>query len=242
MRITGTLTSIGDHYLADGPNNLDTYELDVTAAKGVFITATADILRAAIPLLNATVDIYPHPVDGLRPGECTPENYAHALARLAHTEDHLAREVRSSQALLERSAALERTFVNMQGTINELVRQNDALRQSASDAAMEAQGRVAEWEVSFKLDAAKRTIATLTAKQAEQERLMTGYRVKYHEADRALRQAQADIEAMAPRLSQLRQAAHKHGMSWEEIAAAIAPRDDEEDDERGRDEEGNALA
>lgn len=64
----------------------------------------------AIGMIGTTVDIYPHPVNGLVAGECTPEHYAHALARLAHAEevsptaDHLAREVRSSQAL---AAALE---------------------------------------------------------------------------------------------------------------------------------------
>lgn len=37
-------------------------------------------------------------------------------------------------------AERDRTIVNMQGTINELVRQADALRQQASDAAMEIEG------------------------------------------------------------------------------------------------------
>jgi len=88
MRITGTFSYI-DHDLND-----ETWAL-------VIKVADAEAVKHASNLLCATVDIYPHPVDGLRLGECTPENYAHALARLAHAEDHLAREVRSSQALLD---------------------------------------------------------------------------------------------------------------------------------------------
>ena len=88
MRITGTLHSTGT-----------IHECGDQIVHGILITADDETLRAASNLLCATVDIYPHPVNGLVAGECTPENYAHALARLAHAEDHLAREVRSSQAL-----------------------------------------------------------------------------------------------------------------------------------------------
>lgn len=108
MRITGTL------------HGIDTYEktFDLTRGgevvgtavnyhHGILITADDETLRAASNLLCATVDIYPHPVNGIVAGECTPENYAHALARLAHAEDHLAREVRSSQALADSNRALE---------------------------------------------------------------------------------------------------------------------------------------
>jgi hypothetical protein len=63
----------------------------------------------------------------------------------------------------------------MQGTINELVRQNDDLR-AANDAHLVSRH-------------------ALAAKQAEQERLMTAYRVQYHEADRALRRAEVDLGA-----------------------------------------------
>lgn len=88
MRITGTLHSVGT-----------IHECGDQIVHGILIVADDETLRAASNLLCATVDIYPHPVNGLVAGECTPENYAHALARLAHTEDHLARETRSSQAL-----------------------------------------------------------------------------------------------------------------------------------------------
>ena len=100
MRITGTLQTIGTiHKCGD------------ETVTGILIIANDDTLRAAGGLLYATVDIYPHPVDDPTPSgmqgwtkptapQCTPENYAHALARLAHAEDHLAREVRSSQALI----------------------------------------------------------------------------------------------------------------------------------------------
>jgi len=155
MRITGTLHGIDTYekttdITADGVGGTA-----VTFTRGLLITADDDTLRAASNLLCATVDIYPHPVNGLVRGECTPENYAHALARLAHAEDHLAREVRSSQALAERSqhyqglladtakamsariaeleADRDRTIVNMQGTIDELVRQLDAAKVEASE-------------------------------------------------------------------------------------------------------------
>jgi len=156
MRITGTLQTIGDITTCENYPQEFHDDLNFHNVKGLLIvTADDETLRAASDLLCATVDIYPHPKDGLGRGECTPENYAHALARLTHAEDHLAREVRSSQALAERSqhyqglladtakamsariseleADRDRAIVNMQGTINELVRQNDALRQSVSD-------------------------------------------------------------------------------------------------------------
>lgn len=149
MRITGTLHSIGHHQiLADA--SLDDRPSRFT---GILITADEATLRAASNLLCATVDIYPHPVNELVAGECTPENYAHAMARLAHAEassptaDHLSREVRSSQALIENLATLEAQH------------------------------------------------AALLAKQAGQERLLSIYRTKYHEADHTLQQAHADLAA-----------------------------------------------
>ena len=122
MRITGTLHTIGtihicENYRSDAP-------VELTEVQGILIsTGDKETHEAMCNLISSTVDIYPHPVNGLVAGECTPENYAHALARLAHAEDHLAREVRSSQALGERIAGRDRTICNMQGTINELVRQ-----------------------------------------------------------------------------------------------------------------------
>ena len=104
MRITGTLHNIGPHYLA---NSEHPRQVAMTPITGILITTDDETLRAASNLPCATVDIYPHPVNGLVAGECTPENYAHALARLAHAEDHLAREVRSSQALADSNRALE---------------------------------------------------------------------------------------------------------------------------------------
>ena len=103
MRITGTLHSIGHHrVLMPGTNTSGMNEADMLKNfDGVLVNTEAK----AIGMIGTTVDIYPHPVNGLVAGECTPENYAHALARLAHTEDHLARETRSSQAL---AVALEK--------------------------------------------------------------------------------------------------------------------------------------
>ena len=100
MRITGTLHTIGSiTTCANYPQEFYD-DLNFETVQGILITSDDDeTLRAASNLLCATVDIYPHPVNGLVAGECTPENYAHALARLTHTEEHLAREVRSSQAL-----------------------------------------------------------------------------------------------------------------------------------------------
>lgn len=97
MRITGTLHSTGT-----------IHECGDQIVHGILITADDETLRAASNLLCATVDIYPPPVNGLVAGECTPENYAHALARLAHAEDHLAREARSSQALAAKQKEQER--------------------------------------------------------------------------------------------------------------------------------------
>ena len=113
MRITGTLHGIDTYEKTfDLTRDGEVVGTAVNYHHGILITADDETLRAASDLLCATVDIYPHPVNGLVAGECTPENYAHALARLAHAEevsptaDHLAREVRSSQAL---AAALEET-------------------------------------------------------------------------------------------------------------------------------------
>ena len=106
MRITGTLHTIGtihicENYRSDAP-------VELTEVQGILIsTGDKETHEAMCNLISSTVDIYPHPVNGLVAGECTPENYAHALARLAHAEDHLAREVRSSQALADSNRALE---------------------------------------------------------------------------------------------------------------------------------------
>jgi hypothetical protein len=107
MRITGTLTTTGTFHICENYPQEFHDDLHIESTAGIFITADDETLRAASNLPCATVDIYPHPVNGLVAGECTPENYAHALARLAHTEDHLAREVRSSQALADSNRALE---------------------------------------------------------------------------------------------------------------------------------------
>lgn len=113
MRITGTLHSIGTH------------EIDGEEFNGILIATDDETKRAASVLLFATVDIYPHPVDGLASSTCTPENYAHALARLAHAEDHLAREVRSSQALVDGTRVLERALKRAQDDLQHAERLND---------------------------------------------------------------------------------------------------------------------
>ena len=107
MRITGTLHGIDTYEkTSDLTRDGEVVGTAVNYHHGILITSDDETLRAASNLLYATVDIDPHPVNGLVAGECTPENYAHALARLAHAEevsptaDHLAREVRSSQALM----------------------------------------------------------------------------------------------------------------------------------------------
>lgn len=111
MRITGTLHSVGT-----------IHECGDQIVHGILIVADDETLRAASNLLYATVDIYPYPVNGLVASECTPENYAHALARLAHTEDHLAREVRSSQALAakQKEQGRQLTSARAQSRIAEL--------------------------------------------------------------------------------------------------------------------------
>jgi len=302
MRITGIIRSIGDHDICENYPQEFHDDLNFDAVKGIVITCGDDTLRSASNLLCATVDIYPHPVDGLQPGECTPENYAHALARLAHAEDHLAREVRSSQAAhdiirrleataKERAASdaeearrselaadaksaawikyldlrkqirraaeekrpdadvhalvnealtlahahdldpttleleearrtideRERTITNMQGTINELVRQNDDLR-AANDAHLVSRH-------------------ALAAKQAEQERLMTAYRVKYHEADRALRKAEADLDALCTaKADEADEADDNADDTHAETNALAAQMAQDLEDERGRED------
>lgn len=175
MRITGTLYS----HIAHG--NL-----------GAFIQLSEDEVQKVGRFVGATVDIYPHPVNGLA-GECTPEHYAHALARLAHTEDHLAREVRSSQAL---AAALEAA----QAGIGELT------------------SLVSEYRKNRELHRQLLTIAEGSAAKYEQ---------KYLEASRALGEARAVLDSM-------NLANARHMADGEEC--------DGDPDERGRDENGNALA
>lgn len=325
MRITGTLHTIGGITTCDHNTDPDGPEYIFENLQGVIITTDDDdALRAASNLLCATVDIYPHPVDGLQPGVCTPERYAHALARLAHTEDHLAREVRSSQAAMAALETMRSDFRACVDTrdefaakcdefaavankrndyIDELLRRLESIgeraatletaakERAASDAEearrreLDADAKSAAWTkyldlrkqirraaedkrpdaevhalmnealtisrehdldpTTLELEEARRTIdalhaqialtpkdiadaqriinivsldnervtkenlelrvengalriakAALAGKQAEQERLMTAYRVQYHEADRALRKAQADLDAL----------------------------------------------
>jgi hypothetical protein len=110
MRITGTLTTVGTITICENHPQEFQDDLVYETVNGIIITADDETLRAASNLLCTTVDIYPHPVNGLVVGECTPENYAHALARLAHAEDHLAREVRSSQVLAVKVSDLEQAY------------------------------------------------------------------------------------------------------------------------------------
>lgn len=303
MRITGTVHTIGGITICDHNTDPHGPEYDFQHIKGIIITTDDDdALRAASNLLCATVDIYPHPVDPAVLGHCTPQNYAHALARLAHAEDHLAREARSSQAAhdiirrleataKERAASdaeearrselaadaksaawikyldlrkqirraaeekrpdadvhalvnealtlahahdldpttleleearrtideRERTITNMQGTINELVRQNDDLR-AANDAHLVSRH-------------------ALAAKQAEQERLMTAYRVQYHEADRALRKAEADLDALCTaKADEADEADDNADDTHAETNALAAQMAQDLEDERGRED------
>lgn len=109
MRITGILHTIGT-----------IHECDDETIKGILITAGDATLRAASDILCATVDIYPHAEFLPTNLECTPENYAHALARLAHAEDNLAREVRASQTLTDGNRALNKMLNEAQVRIAEL--------------------------------------------------------------------------------------------------------------------------
>lgn len=84
MRITGTIKS----------------SFSDATIEGVMVRIRVDATPEQVDALPATVDIYPHAEFLTANMECTPENFAHCLARLAHAEDHLAREARSSQALM----------------------------------------------------------------------------------------------------------------------------------------------
>ena len=243
MRITGTLHSIGHHQiLTDGnPDDDETIEDRLERFTGILITADEATLRAASNLLYCTVDIYPHPVNELIKSECTPENYAHAMARLAHAEassptaDHLAREVRSSQALIARVKELEQVEKARADRDIESMRKREEYANEREAAwrkylDLRKQVRIAaaaerpEDEVhaliaealdlgrKYNLDVdrmeladAKKAVATLEAqhaallaKQAEQERLLSIYRTKYHEADRALREVTNTLARCVP--------------------------------------------
>ena len=194
MRITGTLHTIGSITICENYPQEFHDDLNFETVQGILITSNdEETHRAASNLLCATVDIYQHPVNGLVAGECTPENYAHALARLAHTEEHLAREVRSSQAL---AAALEAA----QASIGELT------------------SLVSEYRKNRELHRQLLAIAEGSAAKYEQ---------KYLDASRALGEARAVLVSV-------------------DLANARLMADGEEcdgdPDERGRDENGNALA
>lgn len=139
MRITGTLHSVGT-----------IHECGDQIVHGILIVADDETLRAASNLLYATVDIYPYPVNGLVASECTPENYAHALARLAHTEDHLAREVRSSQALAAALYAAQASIGELTSLVSEYRKNRELHRQLLAIA----EGSAAKYEQKY-LDASR---------------------------------------------------------------------------------------
>ena len=201
MRITGTLTTTGTFHICENYPQEFHDDLHIESTAGIFITADDETLRAASNLLCATVDIYPHPVNGLVAGECTPENYAHALARLAHAEDHLAREVRSSQALLSARSNQARDaawaeYLNLRKQIRKVAAEGrtDSEEQRTLVARALSLARLHNFDPPTRaLEEAQAQHAALLAKQAEQERLMKAYRVKYHEAERALNKTQASL-------------------------------------------------
>lgn len=220
MRITGTLQSIGTHHLVDDPRKIDTHDEVVNTVHGILITADDDTLRAASNLLCTTVDIYPHPVKELIKGECTPENYAHALARLAHAEassptaDHLAREVRSSQALLAKQAEQERLMTAYRVECNKMTR---LYREAAAERD----------EARRSLEDAQTLLAQCTPprmfirEDGDGWRLTTDHASTWHQTEAAA-----------------------HAAAWTvwRTEQAEARAVSEEEDERGRDENGNALA
>lgn len=196
MRITGTLHSVGT-----------IHECGDQIVHGILIVADDETLRAASNLLYATVDIYPYPVNGLVASECTPENYAHALARLAHTEDHLAREVRSSQALAakqkeqERQLSIYRTKYHETDTAwLELSKKCEKRPPGlggahARIAELEAEVQCLQEEVEA-LEAAQARIAELTQLLAIAERSAAKYEQKYLDASQALGEARAVIDSL----------------------------------------------
>ncbi len=321
MKITGKLHSFGVLQIAVDAQQTDGWiAKQIRDVKGVLIECTDDAtIRDASELFCATVDIYPHPVNELIAGECTPENYAHAMARLAHAEassptaDHLAREVRSSQALIARVKELEqaakdradhdaederkrqqrtdereaawRKYLDLRKQVRIATaaeRPNDEVHALMGEAL--ELGRKYDFDIDREAFAdAKKHVAELEAqnaailaKQAEQERLLSIYRTKYHEADRALQQAHAGLAAAQDLLTgctppgmSIREdergwrvtsdvdtwwyatEQEAHAVAWSDYRdaqtetladkARAARAGDEDDDSRGRDEEGNAL-
>lgn len=318
MRITGTLSTVGTITTCSNYPQEFHDDLNFETAHGLVIVADNDTLRAASNLLCATVDIYPHAEFLPANMECTPENFAHCLARLAHAEDHLAREVRSSQALAAQVERLEAAAKDRANSDAEDARRREleadtkaaawveytSLRRQLREATdevvkMDLAGRISAIGRTHNFDPPTRALealqvqydalrmqhdaavalwieretaftasqnaggalqaqhTALLAKQAEQERLMTAYRVKYHEADRALMVARGDVDALGEALADtkailaectppgfIRGDGDDLAAMWETFyaARAQAARDLEDDDERGRDEEGNALA
>ncbi len=204
MRITGTLHSIGAHHFINGlPEDRGLSEVEI---HGILITADDETLRAASNLLCATVDIYPHPVNGLVAGECTPENYAHALARLAHAEevaptaDHLAREVRSSQALAAALSDLEALLV----------------KQEADHAA-----RDAAWAEYLDLRKQTRKAAAEGRTDSEEQRTLALDLARIHNFDpptRALEEAQARIAELTQLLAIAEGSAAKYEQKYIEAS------------------------
>ena len=230
MRITGTLHSIGHHEIV-GDHNAE-------VLSGILITADDETLRAASNLICATVDIYPHPVNGLVAGECTPENYAHALARLAHAEDHLAREVRSSQALTMQAKRLRRVLhkhgISADTSGEEC---DDGARDAAWSAYLDLRKQIRKVAAEGRTDSEEQ--GTLVARALDLARL---HNYNFDPPTRALEEAQARIDLAVDVLATAYYTDGAHHKQWiadQALRALLGDRYDAWADERV---DGGALA
>ena len=257
MRITGTLTTTGTFHICENYPQEFHDDLHIESTAGIFITADDETLRAASNLPCATVDIYPHPVNGLVAGECTPENYAHALARLAHAEDHLAREVRSSQALtmlhtnmcaIADRAATEANDLRVEVKRLRRVLHKHDISADTSGEECDDGARDAAWSEYLVLRKQIRKVAAEGRTDSEEQRTLVARALdiaRLHNFDsptRALEEAQARIDLAVDVLATAYYTDGAHHKQWvadQALRALLGDRYDAWADERV---DGGALA
>ena len=192
MRITGTITS----------------SFSDVVIEGVMVRIRVNATPEQVDAMPATVDIYPHAEFLPANMECTPENFAHCLARLAHAEDNLAREVRSSQALATQVRDLEVALTATRSDLQTCVKVRDDLAAEVAilrAAAAERAASDAEHQRRTELEADHRSGASVQAilgKQKEQGRQLAIYRTKYHDTEQTLNVTRSRLAEVQASLAQ----------------------------------------
>jgi vacuolar-type H+-ATPase subunit I/STV1 len=133
-----------------------------------------------------------------------PENYAHALARLAHAEDHLGREVRASQARSVKVSDLEQAYKQTCRTADMFAGQVLKLEALLVKQEADHAARDAAWSEYLDLRKQIRKVAAEGRTDSEEQRTLVARALdlaRLHNFDpptRALEEAQvriADLEA-----------------------------------------------